>query len=310
VAVLWVRLFERSGSIDQQLHREYRESYHIGLDDPLTPELAILFAPGVPRVNSSFPSDLAALATKPEVTTPDPTDNYLRLLTVEYSTRSVDPSRQNQDKNDSPLLQPPKVRWGHVIHSRLFNWTADDSPVYKYQDGKRGDPATFLVGAPGAGGRWPVQNSAGEAYNPAPNIEVRRRTLSVIRNEASYNPEFADLYIDHTNIDYFQGESPGRARCVQFDGERDYAKGVPFFVVSYAFEFGNWDHRVQDYSTYHYPTGDANAPPAKKLAADGTPIRVNLNGAGVKNPDNAPVVFLSFRKYPRADFNALKLANL
>lgn len=300
--------------MDQQFHREYHALYKVIVTDPLEPELSILLCGLIPLPNSPHWFDSQALAQKPEVSIPDQEDAYLRHVSVTWSTKTVDPSRQNQDKNESPLGQPPTVRWGHVNGTRLFTVTADNSPV-KIVNGSGSVLANATIPGAVAGETTPVQTSAGEQFEPAPEIEERRLTLSVTRLIANYDPDAAFRFLDTTNSGDISLSgalfTAGTVRCVQNDGERaGQQKGISLWTQTLGFEFSeNWDLDLRDCGTYSLSQdGQYRRVPASLPNGLGT--RVNMNGAGSPISPNDPPLYLRFRRFPRKDYALLNLVNL
>jgi hypothetical protein len=320
---------EMTGTIDREFHRTYRRGWLVETDDDrtgvMTPDLAILLTPPIPLPYASHPNDLQALADKPAVTLPDADAPQFRKVSVTYSTRSLDPSRQNQDQNQSPVFKPPVARWGHVVVTRLFTKTVDRTPVRLIQAGHLDGAATFAnirgLLPPDATG-WPVQNTAGSPFIQAPETEKRLLTLTVTRNELDYDPDRADSYIDSTNNDIWivdgHRADPGEARCVQYSGERAYEKQVPYHVVTYGFEFDDdWDIIMRDAAPHGLDgpattSDDTTWKQVARYSPDGSAIpMVNLNGNnGGLLPLGQPPVDLGFRRCPRMDFGALNLINL
>lgn len=309
MSVIYAVLFDQSGSMDQQFHREYTQRWRVIVSDPTDSDISVLISGYVPLPGASHPNDAAAFALKPEVTTPDDTDPTLRLVTVPYSTKSADPERQNQDRGESPLLRPPVVRWSHVVRQRLFTETIDDYPVKTVSGGEVTGNATIIGDQNNK--PHPVCTSAGEPFDPAPEIEDLMLTLFVQRNEAGFTEAYADEFINTVNSDDWRGWEPGTVKLTQFDAERQYEKGVAFWSVTYMFAFAdNWDLDLRDVGSYSL-SDDANYDKIQPQAANGVGLpRVNLNGAGVALAPTDPPVYLRFRRNRRKDFNDLNLENL
>jgi hypothetical protein len=327
MAVIFVGLFDQSGSMDQQFHREYRRVFRVVVNNPLDSDISILMSGRLPLVNSSHPDDIQALAQKPEVTLPDQMDPNLRHVTIPYSTRTLDPSRQNQSPNETPIQEPPKATWGWAQRTRLFTQTADRMDdaagvggVRLIQAGQPESKAFFANlpnGLPATATGWPVQNTAGAPFDEDPTVEEYHQTLTVVRNEMTFDPDEAESYINHTNLTkWFPGGKlalPGEALCTEFRGERSHQKRIPFWIVTYAFEFAHeWDIIIPDKGPYAAPNSPGGGNPFnRQLANDGTAIGLaRLNGAGGFLPQGQPPMYLGFRSKKRAEFNALNLINL
>lgn len=312
MAVLSAVLSDESGSMDGAFNRTYHQLWTVIVSSPTESPLSILLSGTVPLPAASFHTDLAAIAQKPEVTIPDKDDPYLRHVSIDYSTRppAGDPERQSQNSAESPVLRPPEVRWGHIVKTELFTRNRHDEQPRKIRNGSDIGPATVVGYTTGA---CAVGTSAGEVPDPAPEREVRYMTLSVSRNETTYEPDYADSFLDTVNSDTFQGFPAGEARCTQFDGVRGYEKGVRYWVVSYGFEFGFHDLDLRDAGSFSIDTsgGSGNYKQIPSVAAGGVALtRVNLNGSGEKlSVEDAPI-YLRFRKYFRIPYAPLNLTNL
>jgi hypothetical protein len=310
----------RTGGFDQEWHFTGRRTFLVETDDASVDEIEVLADPRIPRVSNYHPVYALAAATNVDASQPDADAPWFWSVVVTYSTRSVDPDRQNKDKDQSPLFEPPVIRWGKTVATVPFIVAADDSFVLIVRDGEVVGKTSFAdIGTPS-----PVQNSAGEQHDPAYEVEVRRQVLTIDRNEASFDPDRADRYMDTTNSRTFFGRDPGTMRCTDFTGERDFKKGVAFAKVHYEFEHkeDGWDIDIPDVGTVFVKrTDDGEYMRTAFTDSAGRRYIGKLNGHGEKaeaDPNNAvngvpeaiKTFYLRYRRYPRKDFAPLKLSDV
>lgn len=291
-------------SLDR-LHRQYTLVFLVLTDSPYVDAGAVMLAPGIPLPGAFYVTDtsidLQARATDISPAQPDPENAPLLWhVTVNYSTRPVDPSHQSsggnpqQDRTESPLSRPARPRW------------------YMQTD-KR--PLVREVG----GALRAVGSSAGEAYSPVPETESRVLLLEVTRNEKLFDANRAAFFIDTVNESPFQGFGARKCRLMDWDGHEDFEKDVAFWAVRYLFAFrlgaepadmptgyGLWDVRLRDHGTYYL---DGAGKKQWKKDDSGVPIAdVNLDGLfGGLLPDGQEPKYRWFRRFETTDFSSLRI---
>lgn len=192
---------------------------------------------------------------------------------VRYSTATETQQRQVAE---NPLDRPAVYSWDNV----------------QYQKVARKD----VEGAP-------IKNSAGERFNPAPEIDDSRPVLRVERNEVSFNEARAIDYQDAVNTDMFHGFDPGKAKVAKIAGTSEYENSVHYWKVVYEIHFRRegWLLSVLDEGTFYLSGGE------KKLFKDAQGQFLHtglLNGSG----GQAAVgyyTFINFYVYKERPFNVM-----
>jgi hypothetical protein len=279
---------DRSGPVGEKGVREYIRTFQVQTDSNLDGPLFVRLASGIPRRGEYYltatESDFAA-RVKRVTPTQDDDNPKLWKVQVEYST-------DVPDEDENPLNRPAEITWGFNHYRRQA--TED---IY----GK------------------PLLNSVGEHFDPLPMMDDSRPTLTVVRNEASFNPSLAIAYQDAINSTPFLGFAPGQAKVIGISASSQVAQvndqDFVYWRVQYDFEFCREGHlsRVLDQGRYrrHLPGIDlplkANQIPRVAISdAQGNPVTdpVPLNGAGlpVDAPNPSKAKYLSYEVYKNLPF--------
>lgn len=282
-----------AGEFKDDFHRTYTQTWQVVVDDPTACEAEIFFAPGLPLPRAVYKvygvvKDAYAFCTSVRAQRTDRDDPYLWEVTCEFGTKTRDPQRESQNKDDSPVAKPPKRHWGKMV-------------VKKPLDPDKSDPPK------------PAVNAAGQPYVPAPEYEVRLQTLTIVRNEAGFDQALADATMDTVNAVQFYGEgNDGQVRCTDFSGVEDYEKGVRFWIVTYEFLFDGDGHKIslRNHGTLitHDALGNTIAP---TMIVDpygvGTTGPVDLDAVGGRLAAGASPIYNKFVGYPPRDWTSLHL---
>jgi hypothetical protein len=276
----------RSGGIDAQWHRTYRRAWRVVTDGPyaigaLGARLAIpvFFGQYYVLKNASnvvVEFDTNAFAVKIEAQIDgDCNDDSSWIVTVDYGP--YDPTQFPEN----PLNHPIKISWGE---NRFEQGVTEDI---------NGDP---------------VLNSAGDYFDPPITIDDSRPTLRIVRNERTYDPNYAKTWKDTLNADTFFGQPPNSWKMSTPLGDLDYNPVCGFYyIVTYQFEFDPelWKKKILDQGMRQIvggvktnmkddDGGDLNAP-------------LPLNGEGEKLVAGEDPVFLTFEIYQESDYSQLNL---
>jgi hypothetical protein len=290
---------ERGGRISQGFQREYTRVFLVTTAGPGVDSGTVMFAPGLPSLNAPYITnvfvDTAAIVRdiqpRPAVGADDPT---LWRVTVIYSTKALDPQRQNQDQNETPLTEPPKVFWGNERGTKPFARGRVDLD----QNGKVINAALQPL----------VCATNGEPFDPVPEIAQTRLSLTFVRNEATFDSFDAYYYLDTVNNDQFCGFSPRQARCVEYTGERDFKKGVSFYVVRrvFAFRTPSWDMELPNTGSF-YKDNITGKRYSFVDSAGNVMRRGKLDANGNKLADGAADTFRWFAPYQAVDYAPLNI---
>lgn len=312
---------------DGTFHRTYTRVFQVITDSYFTGGLqALIQGTAIPRLYSFYDTrpqggveyDLGALLVGYDVYTPEADTPDRWLVRCDYASRHLDPSllSHNQgaspshegggDHNENPLLKPSRF-------------------TYRNNNQRRTLYASFgywqfnaFGGTPGfTGGETPIINSADQAYNPGPEVGAPQKTLTISRNEASYNPLSVMIYEEKVNSAPFLGFPAGCVKCDWIDGEGPLMEnGVRHWAVTYQFSIRRsnfapespgdpWDWPVIDQGTYYF---DADDNEQVFQDSNGNPKPSGfLDGSGGKLADSGQPIFYAFRVYDRIDLNSLGL---
>lgn len=290
----------RDGSIDEGSVRRFTRTFRVRTDNPYDGPLTVLVQSSVPRVGDFYAEQSGAVDTGSRCRSVTPTQDQNErtewMVRCEYSSerpaQSIDTQQGRVDPAEwveNPLLRPATYRWGTSATTRVV----DKAELLQ-------DDLSWLVDQP-------VANSAGYKFDPPPEIEEFNLTLSVVRNEAIFDPFVAYQYTGAINTDVFLGLfAADVARCLGITGESQFENGSYFWRVSYEFEFrfGGWYLVLLD-AGYVDSAGEVFMD-----ATNGVPRSdpTLLDGAGAELGDPTAPVFRTFRAIRQLPFSPLNIS--
>lgn len=164
----------------------------------------------------------------------------------------------------------------------------------------------------------PIANSAGQPFDPPPEIDDYRLIAYITRNEAIYDPSTALYYQNAINTNViFGGVGQHQAKLNGLGGTRRNFHNTLWWEVEYQVQFklDTWILKKPDkgkFSKWTSPTGSVLWEPVR--AGDGVPVTtdVYLDGSGgvLENPTVNNIVKREFHVYPERDFTPLNLPAL
>lgn len=321
----------RRGDFNDQAVRKYTRVFRVffasGLEGPLdVVNLAGLPHAGDPYVGASGETDPDAWCRTAQPTQ-DADDPRYWTVTYEYSSETADNQDQGAASNQTgnggsggmprdPMQRSPVVRWGKQNFSRAVEV----------------DTLTLK----------PICNSSGEPFDPPPEVEQAYLTLSIVRNEANYDPDKALRYTNAVNDAAWTVAGKNfvadEARCLGITADLKFEQGAIFWSVAYEFVFnkvdflgpeirGGWTMRIADRGHYSQQNGkfnfadptssqnplpgdlSASKPKKPRDALDGSILGgiIFLDGNGAPLEIGAKPVYLPFSVYRYEDFSALNL---
>lgn len=240
-------------------------------------------ATGIPRLGDAYltssEGDAGAVVKKVD---PQPTDNpKLWHVRVEYDS-SV------EEEEENPLNRPAVLSWGSAQFQRV---------AWKDIDGNA------------------ILNSAGQYFDPPPEVDDSRPTLTVTRNEASFNPALKIDYEDAVNTDPFMGFAVGQAKVASINANSQFENGLSFWSVTYEFHFRRegWILAPLDQGRYELwdIAGTKRLVPIKERDTLGRKLTTNvtepvpLDGAGkqLQNPGPTTAKYKEFTVYKQRTFS-------
>ena len=197
------------------------------------------------------------------------------LARIQYSSFDINHelgSSQVQNGSIDPLEMAPEVHWSSAKYEISNVLDVNGNP--------------FL-------------NTCGDPLENPPKTEESRQVLSFIRNEATYDDNWAQTYRDSVNSDTFLGFPPNQARCKDITGKRIHTADYGYYwQVSYEFEFrigtttvdvettaGVFGQPVQSVtSTTGWWAEVLNAGLRQKLSGLGNPKQILIDGQLITSP--------------------------
>jgi hypothetical protein len=264
--------------------------YQVTLDDLADGPCVARDAADVPRPGDPHPFDASARVVR---IVPQPTQPQNRLVwnvNVEYETPNYQAGHDKEEEN--PLDDRVQISWGTRDYERALE--RDRNGVA-------------------------VLNSAHDPFDPCRLKTVHVMTLRVVRNEAFYSPALAFTYLGGENGSAVNSDtcticgltvSPRQAHIILWSGDSAERNGIPFWTVTYEFEFNpeTWDETALDLGLYQL-TGLAFPNDKKKCIRNGeSAVEPQLlDGTGYQLPVGGTPVFLSWRCADELPFSVLNL---
>jgi len=273
----------RAGSHDQKAVREYNRTFKVVTDNPITANISVRYATGIPHLFDHYvdpEGGVDVLATCRKVSEKQDSDNpYSWEVTAAYSTATDWPSLGG----DSPTARPTEISWSNQKFQR---------PTQKDAAGNA------------------LKNSAGSLFDPAPQVDDSRPTLTMTRIESSFDGSRAMTYMDTVNLNTWMGGAPRTWKVDDISAQRQYEQNVFYWRVTYVFQYRpqTWDLVVWDAGYYAL---DSSTPPKRVRILDKTSHPSAkpqfLDGDGTALPSDGTPFELRFEVYKKLDFAALGL---
>lgn len=210
-------------------------------------------------------------------------DKRIREVTCSYSSLTTDTVTE-----EDPLKRDPKITWG----------TFETSVVAEKDN---------------AGGA--IENSAGDPYQNPLMVDNAHLEVTIVRNEASYDPDRALSFTGKVNkggVTIAGKISTARqAKLVQYTGSNQKENEISFWSVTYKFRFkeDTWDTQILDQGFNRIALiGGAilNIPIIDESQQDITvPAKLDKNGQPLAK--GLPPEFNTFVLLKEADFSGLGL---
>lgn len=162
-------------------------------------------------------------------------------------------------------------------------------------------------------GDW-VKNTAGLMFDPPPMVERNPWILTCERSEQVFNMSLWKAFHDHVNSTTFNGEAPGQVKCLIKAEERNQL-ALTFYHCTYVFIHNplGWQLRLANQGFIEFIAG----PNITRRITDSQGRDVAqpypLTDLGQAVPESElddtppPLIFLPFKSFRSANFNALGL---
>jgi hypothetical protein len=281
----------REGELNGDLERSYTRTFLVDSpfqnDDPMN----IAIQTGIPRVWDPYITprgiDMRAwcISSRPALEK----GPYLWKVTSRYSSKPPAGSRPDQ-ADPNPLLRPAIIKWATQTVQQAMEVTFDPLDF-------AADPDILTA------------NSAGDMYDPLPEIAARNLVLTVEKNQATYDEQKALDYIDTMNdADWWGGKfHVWQARVDDINGSDVFEGGMIYWKVQYVIHIRPsgyvWTLSLVDIGGRELVGGVMK----EIISNRGNPIQALLNGAGLKQAPPFDPVYNTFFPYRERDFGALGL---
>jgi hypothetical protein len=286
----------------------YQRIFVVETDSDHTGAREVSFCPGLPFLGYQYQTSteydpLARCISRNAA----PVGNSRRLweVTVNYSSKHDDPEEENNEE-ESLELEPPEVSFDFATRMRVVQQASqilsstDEGVVL---DNEYGAPTT----------------SAGEPFDPPPEIEEHFPVLTITRNELFLNVNQIRDYVNCVNSDNFQGGGPRTVKLNGISTRKQYKKNLRYWRTTYTLEFrpDTWDLQLLDIGSYSLrfvvdPEDITNVTTERVyFLTDDDPPQPRLgllDGAGNPLSDGGTPVFRRFPNvYTSRPFNVLQL---
>ena len=191
-----------------------------------------------------------------------------------------------------PFAIPPQVQWGSQKFEAYLTKDANGNPL---------------------------QNTAGDPFDPPPKRDDSRPVLTIVRNEATFDPLYAGNYKDTCNGTVFLGYDINTVKCDDIVAKREYHADYGYYwEVTYTFTLrlvrydssnvlidNGWTEEILNCGLRQISVADGNA---HQILIDKAPVSapVLLNKAGQyigpSSGVTATPIYLEFQIYPQMDY--------
>lgn len=309
VTVRGVSTQGRDGRVGSDFKREYVVTYLVTTTDASDGPQQIIDADGIPNFGDRYEigndGDMFALAQDISVTQRDTPTEWEVVVT--YRTISFAGGTPGAS---SPTDMSPRISASTRSRSVVI-------------PGRYSDPRNA---SPDVGFDLGVHNSAGQHFDPAPEIEIDEPVLQVRRNMRTIDWPFIMSITNAVNSTTFFGCPP---RTLKFstptiESAVDSVTGE-YWILNYSllYKYDTWDVQILNRGTYYLTTvvspSDFQTPEEFEDAKKGNPFYglLKIDGTALNNSDDDwrgkykpdgtgdPPTFQRFRVYREVDFNTL-----
>lgn len=257
------------------------------------------FTPGVPATEKDTGSFLQSIRAR-RSTEHDQAGNVIWTANLTYAPFDV--AHQLGTSMIQYGLIDPLERYPEVI--------ANDAKYERYKpyDETPADPEDSSAGGP-----LPFVNTVGDPLLDPPKTEETRPTIRFIRNESTYNDDYASQFKDSVNSDEFLGYPPNTAKCSSIGNERIYDPDWGnYFRVTYDFEMRDDDdgkgYTLEVLNAGYRQLVNGAGSPVNVVDGDGNTVTdaVPLQENGAYTPAAEPF-YLQFMEFPQVAFEGLNI---
>jgi len=204
--------------------------------------------------------------------TMDPTYWEVR---VEYSSLTI-------SVIENPLARPTDIAWGFQNYQK---------PVIKDINGN------------------PIVNKANQLFDPVPEIDDCRPTLTFTKNLPAFDATLAYTYVNAINLSPWYGGASQTWKCMNISSSQQQENGIFFYPTSFEFQFHfeTWKLFIANYGHMQLVGGKLRDCLDDQGQPVADPVPLDNSGAQITSPTASNIVVLSFDVYRQQEFNALSL---
>lgn len=260
-----------TGSRDHHYKRTYSRQLIVHTDSKFDGPAIILACQWVPQPGdvyaTGYDRDNGARVKNVSCRIVD-NDNTTWLVTVEYSS-------EVEESPENPLLREPEVSW---------EFQQFQKPAERDVNGNT------------------ITNSAGDPFDPAPEVDDSRPVLVVVKNEATFNEARAIQYQDAVNTDQFRGFEPNQAKIQSITGRKMEENNVEFWQVTYTVHFRREGWNLEILDRGYNEAGGTPIFDEKGQKPSQPPL---LNGSGQKLESSGTPQYRTYQVYKERAFGPL-----
>lgn len=189
-------------SQDEQTARQSARKFRVICDVTGHTPLEIRLAAGIPRVFDICPWDIGQFCVN-SVARRDTENPFVWTVDIRYRTVSLNGTQPDQREED-PTERPAEIRVSSESYQKALIYDRDGAAIV---------------------------NSAGDPFDPPPEVDERRAVITVTKNRPSYSLTTQEEYDGATNEDTYLGFDPGTLR-IDLSADTGYENGVYFWKVT------------------------------------------------------------------------------
>lgn len=189
-------------SQDEQTARQSSRKFRVICDVTGHSPLEIRLAAGIPRVFDICPWDIGQFCVN-SVARRDTENPFVWTVDIRYRTVSLNGTQPDQREED-PTERPAEIRVSSESYQKALIYDRDG---------------------------YAIVNSAGDPFDPPPEIDERRAVITITKNRPSYSLTTQEEYDGSVNSDTYLGFDPGTLR-IDLSADTGYENGVYFWKVT------------------------------------------------------------------------------
>lgn len=310
---------ETGGKGREGIKRTYVRRFRVRMDRWSDGPLRVLTAPGIPRLGETYAPPDGTIDTGARCHSVDPQDTdepTVWTVTASYSNDPADigdmqkeaggaPDPNNPQDNsgdqgqsgsgsqpNDPLAKPAQIVWSVDRYTKVAQFAIKDIDTGK-QDAA-------------------LASAAGEPFDPLPEVDAGRLTLTITRNEPSFSQVTSALFQDKVNSDTFAGFGAGKVKCNGITGQSAEESGFSYYVVTYSFSMRDdgWRLKLLNQGMYEFAAGKrVRILDDKTKEPITSPVPLDANGAKltVAAVQAGSFTFKNYQVYDEREFSVLNL---